>query len=145
MRDLIRQLFDKGTLRGQLLRYGIVGVIAFLVDYSLLWILTEWAGLHYLVSAAIAFSVAFLCNYLLSIGFVFGLDREDGPWKNLSAFLLIALIGLGLNELIMYGCSDLLHIHYLLSKIVATVIVFFWNFLARRFLVVRTRQNRPLS
>lgn len=141
MRDLIRRLFDKGTLRGQLLRYGIVGVIAFLVDYGLLWALTEWAGLHYLVSAAIAFSVAFLCNYLLSIGFVFGLSREEGPWKNLASFLLIAVIGLGLNELIMYACSDLLGLHYLLSKIVATVIVFFWNFLARRYLVVRTQKG----
>ena len=141
MRDLIRRLFDKGTLRGQMLRYGIVGVIAFLVDYGLLWVLTEWVGLHYLVSAAIAFSVAFLCNYLLSIGFVFGLSRDDGPWKNLASFLLIAVIGLGLNELIMYACSDLLGLHYLLSKIVATVIVFFWNFLARRYLVVRTQKR----
>ena len=67
-------------------------------------------------------------------------------WRSaIGGFLLIAVIGLGLNELIMYACSDLLGLHYLLSKIVATVIVFFWNFLARRVLVVRTQKRQRLS
>ncbi|MBR5176124.1 MAG: GtrA family protein [Bacteroidales bacterium] len=126
------------SLIGQLLRYAVVGGISFMVDYGSLWLLTEKAGLPYLWSAAIAFILGLICNYLLSTAWVFGESRIRNAWGEFLAFAIIGVIGLGLNELIMYGCTDGLGFHYMLSKIVSTGIVFFWNFLARRFLVFKS-------
>ena len=126
------------SLVGQLFRYAIVGGISFVVDYGSLWLLTEKAGLPYLWSAAIAFILGLICNYLLSTAWVFGESRIKNAWGEFLAFAIIGVIGLGLNELIMYACTDGLGFHYMLSKIVSTGIVFFWNFLARRFLVFKT-------
>ncbi|MBR0532677.1 MAG: GtrA family protein [Bacteroidales bacterium] len=126
------------SLVGQLFRYAIVGGISFVVDYGSLWLLTEKAGLPYLWSAAIAFILGLICNYLLSTAWVFGESRIKNAWGEFLAFAIIGLVGLGLNELIMYGCTDGLGFHYMLSKIVSTGIVFFWNFLARRFLVFKS-------
>lgn len=126
------------SLIGQLLRYAVVGGISFVVDYGSLWLLTEKAGLPYLWSAAIAFILGLICNYLLSTAWVFGESRIKNAWGEFLAFAIIGVIGLGLNELIMYGCTDGLGFHYMLSKIVSTGIVFFWNFLARRFLVFKS-------
>lgn len=126
------------SLIGQLFRYAIVGGISFVVDYGSLWLLTEKAGLPYLWSAAIAFILGLICNYLLSTAWVFGESRIKNAWGEFLAFAIIGVIGLGLNELIMYACTDGLGFHYMLSKIVSTGIVFFWNFLARRFLVFKT-------
>lgn len=126
------------SLIGQLLRYAVVGGISFVVDYGSLWLLTEKAGLPYLWSAAIAFILGLICNYLLSTAWVFGESRIKNAWGEFLAFAIIGLVGLGLNELIMYGCTDGLGFHYMLSKIVSTGIVFFWNFLARRFLVFKS-------
>lgn len=129
---------DRGTLLGQLLRYGIVGGIAFVVDYGTLWLLTEVCQVHYLVSAGIAFVLGLVCNYVLSMRFVFGESRLKSQWAEFGAFLIIGVVGLGLNELILYVCQDLAGIHYMLGKLISTVIVFFWNFLARRFLLFKS-------
>lgn len=126
------------SLIGQLFRYAVVGGISFVVDYGSLWLLTEKAGLPYLWSAAIAFILGLICNYLLSTAWVFGESKIKNAWGEFLAFAIIGLVGLGLNELIMYGCTDGLGFHYMLSKIVSTGIVFFWNFLARRFLVFKS-------
>ena len=126
------------SLIGQLLRYAVVGGISFVVDYGSLWLLTEKAGVPYLWSAAIAFVLGLICNYLLSTAWVFGESRIKNAWGEFLAFAVIGVVGLGLNELIMYGCTDGLGFHYMLSKIVSTAIVFFWNFLARRFLVFKS-------
>ena len=126
------------SLIGQLLRYAVVGGISFVVDYGSLWLLTEKAGLPYLWSAPSAFILGLICNYLLSTAWVFGESRIKNAWGEFLAFAIIGLVGLGLNELIMFGCTDGLGFHYMLSKIVSTGIVFFWNFLARRFLVFKS-------
>jgi len=126
------------NLIGQLLRYVVVGGISFVVDYGSLWLLTEKAGLPYLWSAALAFILGLICNYILSTKWVFGESRIKNAWGEFVAFAVIGVIGLGLNELIMYAGTDGLGLHYMLSKIVSTAIVFFWNFLARRFLVFKS-------
>lgn len=138
MRSFIQKLFDRSTLLGQLFRYGIVGGIAFVVDYGTLWLLTEVCHVHYLVSAGIAFVLGLVCNYLLSTRFVFGESRLQSRWAEFTAFLIIGVVGLVLNEIILYVCQDLIGIHYMLGKIISTVIVFFWNFLARRFLLFKS-------
>lgn len=122
----------------QLLRYGVVGGIAFVVDYGTLWLLTEAAGLQYLLSAAIAFILGLTVNYALSTRWVFGESRIGSPWAVFAAFALTGIVGLGLNELIMWAATDGMGLHYMASKIISTGLVFFWNFLARRFLVFKS-------
>ena len=138
MRSFIQKLFDRSTLLGQLFRYGIVGGIAFVVDYGTLLFLTEVCHVHYLLSAGIAFVLGLVCNYVLSTRFVFGESRLKSQWAEFTAFLIIGAVGLVLNEIILYVCQDLIGIHYMLGKIISTVIVFFWNFLARRFLLFKS-------
>ena len=137
MKGLLQKLTTgkADSLRSQLFRYFIVGGIAFLVDYGSLWFLTDICGLHYLVSAAIAFLLGLTCNYLLSTSWVFDNRRLQSRWAEFAVFAIIGVIGLGLNELILYAGTDLLHLHYLVSKIISTALVFFWNFFARKFIL----------
>ena len=125
----------------QLFRYGFVGGIAFLVDYGILYALTEFFGLHYLLSATIAFIFGLVTNYLLSVVWVFNSHKTESRWTEFTVFALIGIIGLGLNALIMYLCTDVLAIHYLISKLISTVIVFFWNFFARKTILFKTPER----
>ena len=121
----------------QLIRYGFVGGVAFLMDYSTLILLTEVFGLHYLLSATIAFTLGLITNYFLSVSWVFN-KRAVSDWRTeFLIFAIIGIIGLGLNNFIMYLCTDKAMIHYSVSKIIATVIVFFRNFLARKAILFK--------
>lgn len=128
---------ENRALIRQLLRYAVVGGIAFIVDYGSLWLLTEFVGMHYLVSAAIAFILGLTCNYLISTAWVFGESKVKSRWLEFAAFAIIGVIGLGFNELIIYVSTGICGFHYMLSKIASTLLVFFWNFFARRFLLFK--------
>lgn len=117
----------------QLIRYTFVGGIAFLVDFGTLYALTEGAGLHYLVSAALSFGLGLLTNYGLSVAWVFQRRRLRSRWAEFGVFGLIGLVGLGFNEVTIWLLTEKLGLHYLMSKIASTVCVYLWNFFARKF------------
>ena len=55
----------------QFVRYFFVGGFAFIIDFGLLYILTEYAGLHYLLSATLSFIAGLVVNYIISCIWVF--------------------------------------------------------------------------
>jgi len=121
----------------QLFRYTFVGGVAFIVDFSLLFFLTEFFGVYYLISAAIAFLLGLAINYILSIVWVFSERTFRNKWFELGIFALIGIVGLGFNELFIWFFTEHIHFHYLLSKIVSTVFVYLWNFFARKSILFR--------
>ena len=141
MRNLFNKLFKEETENTliQLFRYGFVGGAAFLVDYGVLVLLTEVFGMHYLLSATISFILGLVTNYLLSVVWVFNNRTLGNRWAEFTVFAIIGVIGLGLNALIMYVCTDKMGIHYMISKIISTVIVFFWNFFARKIVLFKAK------
>lgn len=129
----------KSNFIRQLVLYGIVGGISFIADYGTLWGLTEYFHLHYLLSAAIAFILGLAINYVLSTKWVF-LDRKyDSKWIEFIFFTVIGIVGLILNEILIYIVSSVLAKHYMTGKIISTIVVFFWNFLARKYLLFRKK------
>lgn len=116
----------------QMIKYGFVGGAAFIVDYGLLILLTECFDLHYLLSSSLAFCASIFVSYFGSIGWVFDNPDTGSKVRDIAVFFIIGLIGLGLTNAILWTLTELAGLHYLMSKIVATIIVFFWNFFARK-------------
>lgn len=121
------------------MRYAFVGGFAFLVDFGTLFVLTEYVHIHYLVSAAIAFLFGLITNYVLSVKWVFNSRTMGNRWLEFLWFALIGLAGLGLNELLLWVITEILAIYYLISKIITTIIVYFWNFFARKYVLFTKR------
>lgn len=121
----------------QLCRYTLVGAIAFVFDYSALFVFTHYLGVHYLISAGIGFCIGLCVNYVLSIRWVF--SRRSIRSKNLELFIfsLIGIAGLGLNELFIWFFTEIVRFHYLVSKMISTVVVYLWNFFARKYSLFR--------
>ena len=120
-------------LLGQLMKFGVVGIIATVIDFVVLTILTETFGVHYLTSAAIGFIVATLFNYVASMRYVF--NSRFGPHekrKELIIFILLSVVGLGLNQFFMWLFVEFFSIFYIFSKVLATVLVMAWNFVSRK-------------
>jgi putative flippase GtrA len=137
--EKIRSIFigETNSTLLQLFRYTFVGGLAFIVDFGTLYLLTEYFKIYYLVSAGIAFIFGLTINYFLSVKWVFNSRAMENRLLEFLLFALIGLIGLGLNELFLWILTDILLIYYLLSKIITTVIVYFWNFFARKFLLFK--------
>lgn len=115
----------------QFFRYIFVGGFAFLADAFSLWLCEKW--MNYMIAAAIAFIVGLAVNYTLSIWFVFGESNQvKNKLKEFVVYVTIAVIGLLLTEVIMYILTDLCHLYFMISKIVASAIVLIWNFTARK-------------
>jgi len=122
----------------QLLRYTFVGGIAFVVDLTSLYLLTEFAGLHHLHSATIAFILGLIINYILSILWVFKSRAVNKKIIEFTIFVIIGIVGLGLNIIIIWFFTERLSIDFLYySKLISTAIVYFWNFLARKYILYR--------
>lgn len=116
----------------QILKFGVVGVIAFIIDYAVLVLCKEVFGLPVLVSAATGFTVSVIANYILSVKFVFDVDESKSKKRNFILFIIFSVIGLGLTELIMWLGTDIISLHYLFVKVVATGIVMVFNFITRK-------------
>ena len=123
--------------RIQLFRYMFVGGAAFIVDFVSLFILTDFFGIYYLISAAIAFILGLIANYLLSVSWVFNKRTLENRTFEFGIFALIGIVGLGLNEVFIWFFTQDLQIYYLFSKILAAAIILFWNFFARKFTLFR--------
>lgn len=116
----------------QIFRFGIVGGLAFAIDYLILILCRELLHLPILVSSAIAFSISVIFNYILSITWVFEINKEKDKKKNFIIFIALSIVGLIITEIIMYIGTDIINIHYLIVKIVATIIVMIFNFITRK-------------
>jgi putative flippase GtrA len=125
-------LFEKtNNTLVQLFRYGFVAVGAFVVDYGFYFLLSYLMGVQYLVAALVGFFMGTATNYLISKFMVFQGEPKSRTLEVLLVFL-ISGVGLLWLELGLYLLTDVYGIHYLLSKLIMTGVVFLWNFFARK-------------
>jgi putative flippase GtrA len=115
----------------QLFRYGFVAVGAFAVDYGVYFLLSYIMGVQYLVAALAGFVMGTATNYLISKYLVFQGEPKSRTFEVLLVFL-ISGVGLLWLELGLYALTEIYGIHYLLSKLIMTGVVFLWNFFARK-------------
>lgn len=135
MKDNIAyKLFRKRTdnILLQLFRYVFVGGTSFIIDFSIYLGLINLLNINYLISAVISFFISVLVNYYLSTSWVFNQDNIDNKVLEFNLFIVISLIGLVFTEILLYLFTGICNISYAWSKIIASIIVLFWNFLARR-------------
>ncbi|MEG2530223.1 MAG: GtrA family protein [Raoultibacter sp.] len=119
-------------LIAQLMKFGVVGVIAFVIDYGLLIFLTEVFYVDYLISATISFTVSVIFNYVASMRYVFSHREGMSRRREFVIFIILSVLGLIINDVGMWVGVSLLAVDYRITKIVATVIVMLWNFVTRK-------------
>lgn len=119
-------------LFAQFMKFGVVGAIAFVIDYGLLALLTELFGVNYLISATVSFTVSVAFNYAASMRYVFTHKEGMSRRREFVIFVVLSVVGLLINNACMWAGVELLGVHYLLTKIVATAVVMVWNFVTRK-------------
>ncbi len=115
----------------EIVRFCFVGGLSLLVDCAILFALTDFAGVHYLYSAAVSFTASVIFNYWLCVKYVFRNARRQTP-RQAAIFIGSSVAGLGLNQLCMWFFVEMAGWHYMLAKLGATVIVTLWNYVMKR-------------
>ena len=118
-------------LFSQLIKFGIVGVLATILEWVIFYILTNILNIHYGISTAIAFLISTIFNYWLSVKYVFDVNTEKKK-SNFIFFVVFSIIGLGLNELILWIAIEKLSLYNMIGKIIATGVVMIFNFITRK-------------
>ncbi len=128
------------NIAAQFVRFAIVGIIAFLIDYSLLIILTEVFNIMYLVSSIISYTIATIFNYLASMRFVFAHRENMTRRREFIIVFVLSIIALGLNTLLLWLGVSILGWDYRIAKLIVTLLVTTFNFVTRRVFLDATRE-----
>lgn len=124
-----------GRLLEQIAKFSAVGLAAFLIDYGVLMLLSQALGVDAIISAGISFVVSVVFNYVASMRFVFAHREDLSRGRELAIFVVLSVVGLIINEGIMWVGVRLLGSSPLAvttTKVVATAVVMVWNFMSRR-------------
>ena len=111
----------------KLIKYCIVGFSGVIVDFSITWLLKEKLYVNKYIANTAGFVSAATSNYVLNRIWTFESENPRIAGEYVS-FFVISIIGLGLNNLIIWLCADKLKWNFYFSKIVAIGLVTLWNF-----------------
>ena len=135
------------------MKFGIVGVIAFIIDWGILNILVGAFHMHNVLAATISFIISLIFNYVASMKMVFKHREDMARWMEIVIFVVGAVIGLFMNDAIIwistYGMNHDAYVsqstEYLIrtnvGKLIATAVVMVWNFVTRKWLLDDTHTN----
>lgn len=128
------------------MKFGVVGFLCFFIDYGIMVALVELAGFDELIASGCSFTVSVIVNYILSITVVFDTDKGANKAKQFVIFVILSLIGLGINQLIMKAGVDWLEQYmnraYMVVKIFATGVVMVYNFISRKMFIEKKPQKQ---
>ncbi len=125
----------------QLFRYFFVGFISFVADTFVFWIAKNMFGEErYMLAEVFGFIVGVTVNFLLTKTFAFkGVKADTGRTAEIAIFLAITLAGLGWTELLLYTGVEKCNMSSLSAKVIAAIIVLFWNYGMKKFLLYKTK------
>lgn len=125
----------------KIIKYFFVGGAAALVDWSVFALLVKYFNYPWFVAGASSFMLATLVNYVLSIKHVFASGTRFTRNKEVFLTFFVSFIGLVINQLILWQGIEFYLLDPLLAKIMATGVVFFWNFAARNYFIFKPTTN----
>ena len=117
MKDLIIKFF----------KFGVVGASGVILDFGITWLLKEKAKINQYIANSTGFGCAVLSNYVLNRVWTFH-SHDSAIGMQFTKFFVVALIGLGMNNALIYWFNERQKLSFYLSKAIATAIVMVWNF-----------------
>ena len=119
-------VIDK-LLLSKLLKFGIVGCSGMIIDFGATYLCKEILKINKFLSNGIGFILAATSNYFINRIWTFNSQTEDIGIQY-AQFMIVSVIGLGINSLILYLLNEKLKWNFYFSKVIAIAITTIWNF-----------------
>ena len=114
------------------LKFGVVGLSGVFVNFGVTYVCKEWLKINKYVSNSIGFLLAASSNYILNRIWTFQSHSQEIGTQYFT-FLFISVVGLGINNAVIYLLHSRLKWNFYLSKLMAIGVVTFWNFFMNYF------------
>ena len=119
------------------IKFGLAGFVGLVIDFGITYLIKEKLRWNKYVANSLGFLIACSINYLINRAWTFE-NSDPGVGVQFSKFLLVAITGFALNNLIIYLLTDKGKINFYISKFCAIVLVFFWNFTFNYFFIFKS-------
>lgn len=116
----------------QIVKFGIVGVIATVLDFGMMNLLYYGLGLPVVVANTGGFVVGVIFNYLASMRYVFSHKEGMSRTREFVTFVVLSVIGLLISDGIVWLLAEQVGLEANLSKVFATCVTMVYNFISRK-------------
>jgi putative flippase GtrA len=116
----------------KIVRYFFVGAIAAVIDIGLFTIFASYLKFPWAIVSVTTFIIATLTNYFLSIHFVFKSGSKYQKHHEILGVFLVSSFALLLNQIFLYLFIEKMNLHMIISKCLATSMLFLWNYYGRK-------------
>ncbi len=111
------------------IKFGVVGFSGLFVDFGFTYLFKEKLKVQKYLANAFGFLIAASSNYILNRIWTFQ-SHDPKVLVEYSQFMVISLIGLGINTLVLWLIVSKLRWNFYFSKLIAIGVVTLWNFIA---------------
>jgi putative flippase GtrA len=111
-------------------QFLLAGISATLAQYLALYLLVDYSIVPILFASILGYIMGGIVNYLINYYITFNSSKKHKD--SLISFSIVVAIGLIINTSIFSLMLNQLGLYYLLSQIVASVVVLFWNYWAHK-------------
>ncbi len=113
----------------KLIKFGCVGLAGACIDFGVTYLLKEKAKWNKFLANSIGFSLAVINNFILNRIWTFA-GTAGAVQVEFGKFLVVSIIGLGINNLSLYFMHKKLGLNFYVAKVLTTLFVVAWNFTA---------------
>lgn len=142
MRKMINKILQKKIIR-QFIKFCLIGAFNTFLDFSIYIFLTRVFLIYYLIANLINSTITVTFSFFLNKKWTFR-DKNSQVSSQYIKFWIMALFGMGVNELILFLLVKYLGFYDLLAKVVAIGVVLFWNFFIGRYWVFKQNTDLPV-
>lgn len=118
------------------LKFCIVGFSGMIVDFGTTWLLKEKVKVNKYIANSTGFILAASSNYLFNRFWTFHSVNPRIVYEY-GSFILISIVGLAINNLIIFLLNEKMKLNFYLSKLFAVGVVTIWNFFMNYMITFR--------
>lgn len=130
---------DKQKLLIKIFKFVIVGGIATIISGIIFFICDHCFKMTVLLSNTIAFIISVIYNFWASCKYVFEVDKNKSQAKIFTEFIIFALLGYFLTQLLLWLMADILKWNHMIAWLIATIIVMIFNFITRQLFLEKKK------
>jgi len=126
----------------RLLKFAVVGISGVAVNMGVLYLLTEFYHILYIISSIIAIEISIISNFFLNDLWTWR-DRAKKPFRErfVQYHISVGLTAILANWLILLILTEFFHIYYMISNLIGIAVGTFANYILNDLWTFRKRTS----